>query len=177
MAEQTPKSDGRPRRSGGGARPVGAFLPRVAKKVFAAHGFPTGTILSDWPALAGSDLASFTAPERLIWPRRSREAGLEDQVSEPNDSRRPDGATLVLRVDGPRAIEVQHCTSQIIERINTQFGYRAVAAIRIVQGPVAREQAGSSAPANEAVPDEEGLDHIADDDLRTALARLRAGLK
>jgi len=33
----------------------------------------------------------------------------------------------VLRVEGPRAIEVQHRSGPILERVNTYFGYRAVA--------------------------------------------------
>ena len=52
--------------------------------------------------------------------------------------RREEGAILVLRVEGPRAIEVQHRSGQILERVNTYFGYRAVAEMRILQAPVAR---------------------------------------
>src|SRR5690242_445215 len=77
--------------------------------------------IKDWPSIVGEDIASYTAPERLKWPRGVDAFG----DIEPGNEHRP-GATLVIRVDGPRAIELQHRAHQIIERINTSFGYRAV---------------------------------------------------
>ena len=53
----------------------------------------------------------------------------------PAEKGRP-GATLVLRVDGARALDVQYKARQIIERINAYFGYAAVAELRIVQAPM-----------------------------------------
>jgi hypothetical protein len=174
MAKDAPRTTPPGQRAAGGAKAVGAYLPRIAKEVFAAHGFPGAALLSEWPVLAGEELAAFTAPERLIWPRRSRDTAREDQTGEPPRGRRPEGATLVLRVDGPRAIEVQHGAPQIIERLNAYFGYRAVAALRIVQGPVVRENTASERQPDEPPPDETGLERIEDESLRTALARLGA---
>lgn len=161
-------------RSTGGAKAVGSFVPRIAQPAFQAHGFPSAEILSEWPAIAGADLAGYTAPERLVWPRRPPDHGGEDQTSQGERGRRQTGATLVLRVDGPRALEVQHGAPQIIDRINTYFGYRAVTTLRIVQGPVVRDSTGSEPNLPAPPPDETGLERIEDEDLRTALARLRA---
>ena len=46
----------------------------------------------------------------------------------------------MLRVEGPRAIEVQHRSGKILERVNTYFGYRAITEMRIVQAPVVRAE-------------------------------------
>ena len=116
------------------ARAVGAYVARTLDPVARARGFATTTLLSEWASIVGADLAQFTAPDKVAWPRR-QEAGRR----RPPTSRRTPGATLVLRVDGPRAIEVQHRADQILERVNTYFGYRAVAALRIVQAPVTRQ--------------------------------------
>ena len=62
---------------------------------------------------------------------------LDTETVRDDDRGRP-GATLVLRVDGPRAIEVQYQSTQIIERINAHFGYRAVSEIRFLQAPLDR---------------------------------------
>lgn len=173
----------------GGAKParqgaiaVGAFVPRIAGAVFQAHGFPSAAIVADWPAIAGPEFATFTAPERLIWPRRpDAEARHGGDASRQGSSRhRRQGATLVLRVDGPRALEVQHAAPQIIERVNTYFGYGAVAELRIIQAPV-RRGGGRTVepewhPVREAVP-EPHLDAIEDEGLRLALARLGARLE
>lgn len=113
------------------ARAVGAFVPGLTRKSFEKYGFSTATLLTDWSVIAGPDLASFTLPERLKWPRRVEayeETGAEQRG-------RP-GATLVLRVDGPRAIEVQYQAAAIIERINAHFGYRAVSDVRFLQAPL-----------------------------------------
>ena len=121
------------------AKAVGSFVPGVTRKSFEKYGFSTATLLTDWTIIAGRDLASFTLPERLKWPRNVE--AFEDVA---DDSRGRPGATLVLRVDGPRAIEVQYQTGQIIERINAHFGYRAVSEIRFIQAPLQR--AGASDP-------------------------------
>lgn len=119
------------------AKAVGSFVPGLTRKSFEKYGFSTATLLTDWTHIAGRDLASFTLPERLKWPRNVE--AYEDVADA--DRGRP-GATLVLRVDGPRAIEVQYQSNQIIERINAHFGYRAVSEIRFLQAPL--EKAGRS---------------------------------
>lgn len=175
MNEEKSKSRNRRPRGRSTAKQVGAFLPRVARAAFEAHGFPGAEVLSQWPEIAGADMAAFTAPERLIWPRRRDDGAREDQTAAARSRHRPAGATLVLRVQGPRALEVQHGAPQIIERVNTYFGYRAVAALRIVQGPVARRpKPVPRAAPQENAPDESGLEAIEDDRLRSALARLGA---
>ena len=154
-----------------GAKAVGAFAARVTAKAFEDHGLSHAALLADWPAIAGADLAQFTRPERLVWPRRTEAA--QDPSEAKQQSR---GATLVLRVEGPRAIEIQHIAPQLIERLNTYLGFGAIARIRIEQAPL-------DAPANESLKpggfDEAGtayqaddLSDIEDEDLRGALARL-----
>ena len=120
------------------------------KPAFEKYGFPAAAILTDWAAIAGTELAAFTAPERLKWPRKSCDA---------DDAGTRAGATLILRVDGPRALEVEHLRPErLIERINASFGYRAVADIRVLQAPLARRDAprkrrARAAVAGEAPPD------------------------
>src|SRR5207237_7910496 len=88
------------------------------------------------------------------------------------------GATLVLRVDGGRSLDVQHNARQIVERINAYFGYAAVAELRIVQAPVGLEDRyARPAPRVSARPLTQEVAHLADPGLRHALARLGAELK
>ena len=73
-------------------------------------------------------------PDKVLWPRK-----FDDREAAGTQSAwRVEGATLVLKVDGPRAIEVQHRAHQILERVNTHFGYRAIAQLRFLQAPVNR---------------------------------------
>ncbi len=110
---------------------VGSFVPKLAQKAFEKYGFSRVTLLTDWAFIAGPELSSYTQPERLKWPRKvASSTQIEDA-----DKGRP-GATLVLRVDPAHALEVQYTTAQLIERINSYFGYNAVQGIKILQAPI-----------------------------------------
>ena len=106
-----------------GAQHVGRLVPELLHKSQERFGFAYGGMLTQWNAIVGEDLAATTRPECIRWPRRQT-----------GDARI--GGTLVIRVDGPSAIEVQHSTPAIVERINAFYGYDAVAGIKIVQGRV-----------------------------------------
>ena len=133
----------------GGARPIGAYAARALDPAARARGFATTALLSEWPAIVGAELAQFTMPDRVVWPRRRDDS---EEASLPQ-GRRGEGAVLVLRVEGPRAIEVQHRSGQILERVNSYFGYRAVAEMRILQAPVTRKASRPPSPAPPLDPD------------------------
>jgi hypothetical protein len=158
----------------GGARAIGSFVARALDPAARARGFATTALLSDWPAIAGRDLAAFTMPDRVLWPRRRDEAD-EDR---PKKGHRADGATLVLRIEGPRAIEVQHRAGQILERVNAYFGYRAVTEMRFLQAPISRTAKGRPERkpplASYSLPKTAGIE---DAGLRRALTRLGAGAR
>jgi len=155
------------------AKAIGSYVPGLTKKAFEKFGFSTAALITDWDKVAGSRFAAFTAPQRLKWPAIPgvREARGDDGEGRP-------GATLVLKVDPARALEAQYATAQIIDRINSYFGYRAVAEIRLIQAPltvaaaasVVRTQrpSPSTAPSSTHRATAGGLD--------AALARLEAGV-
>ena len=155
-------------RAAAAARPIGAFSAQALDPAARVRGFATAALLADWPAIVGAELAQFTMPDRVVWPRHRDDDG--EMVR--HQGRREEGAVLILRVDGPRAIEVQHRSRQILERVNGHFGYRAVAEMRILQAPVARKPAPAPAPQ----PIEPGAlppsAAIEDGNLREALKRL-----
>jgi hypothetical protein len=151
------------------AKPIGAYAAGALDASARARGFATTSLLSEWPSIVGAELAAFTMPDRVVWPKRRDDA----QVSVAPKGRRDEGATLVLRVEGPRAIEVQHRSGQILERVNSYFGYRAVAEMRILQAPVARK--ATRKPVAEPPIDPGAIPAsaaIEDGGLRAALLRL-----
>jgi hypothetical protein len=157
------------------ARAVGSFVPRLTRKAFEKYGFSSAALLTDWAAIVGGEIASYTQPERLKWARGVEAYGEVEHGAEG----RP-GATLVLRVDGPRAIELQYKSRQILERINAYFGYRAVAEMRFVQAPIERRRRPTATlqPSAIAAPASPSADiaAVTDDALRAALARLQANV-
>ena len=168
-----------------GPKAVGSFVPKLAAKAFEKFGFATAAVLTDWHDIVGPQLAAMTAPERLRWPREMQ----VDPATAPGPRA---GATLMLRVDPARALDVQYKTAQIIERINVYFGYAAVTEIRLIQAPLpgkpTRPKTPAPAPGPKAVL-EAALGYgggraalgaasteIEDADLRQALQRLGAAV-
>lgn len=156
-----------------GVKAVGSFIPGLTRKAFEKYGFSTASLITDWPAIAGTELAAYTAPDRLKWPRRAEQ---DTERAAPSAKGR-NGATLVLRVDGARGLDVQYKARQIVERINAYFGYAAVAELRIVQAPVGAAGAEPRQCRQPATPLIQEVAGVSDPALRDALARLGAGVR
>jgi len=168
---------GRRARAGLAAKSVGSFVPRLTLPAFQRFGFPAAAIVTDWEAIAGPELARFTVPERLRWPRAPDHAA-GDEFDSGSQSTQRRGATLVLRVDGPRAIEVQFMAGQIIERINVYFGYKAVSELRILQAPLPAHDQERAAKHEKTRPrSPANLPGIDNPKLRQALERLSSHIK
>lgn len=161
------------------AKTVGSFVPKLTQKAFEKYGFSTVALLTDWATIAGKDLAAYTRPERIKWPRNVSISGDVESGCEG----RP-GACLVLRVDPALALDVQYSAAQLLERINIYFGYRAVTDLRILQAPIeplAKADTGRAAVMAPAKPGAIRPDSalpvpaVADEALRAALMRLQGG--
>lgn len=138
-----------------GFRAAGANLSRIVGPIVARHG---GGVLmrlkAEWTAIVGPDIAAATWPESLAR-----------------------GGTLKLRVAPAKALEVQHRTPLVIERVNLFFGREAVVRLALVQGPLPLPAPNRAAPERPLGPGEAAtLDHqlsaVASPDLREALTRL-----
>jgi hypothetical protein len=136
-----------------------------------AQGFAASDILVAWADIVGQRLADVTQPLRLEWPRRRPAVGLDV---------RPDPATLVVRVEGAFALEMQHLAPLVIERVNVRYGWRCVGRLVLKQGPVPHASPRVIAPP--ILTDEErqhvetATAGVAEDGLRAALARLGAAV-
>ncbi len=142
-------------------RAVGATVERLMKPILGSRGFGAASVVTQWEQIVGPVLARSTAPERIAYPRGERSQG-----------------TLHLKVStASLALELQHLEPQMIERINSHFGYRAVARLRIVQGPVKRKEAAKPKPRPALAPEkraalERKVGRVTDPDLQDALRRL-----
>jgi hypothetical protein len=87
--------------------------------------------------------------------------------------------TLILRVEGPAAIEIQHLANVVCERVNRFVGWRAVERIALRQAPLRRAARRTPRTADPAVTASiaASMPEIDDDDLKQALARLGAAVR
>jgi hypothetical protein len=148
------------------ARPLSDLLHKTLSDAFAKQGFVSTQLLTRWPEIVGAEIAAHSEPEKIQWPR-------------PVGGKTPEPGTLVLRVEGPTAVEIQHLSAVVLERVNRFFGWQAVGSLRLRQAPIRR-----TAPKRHPAPDLEAtarvaatLSDIQDPDLRDALARLGAAIK
>jgi hypothetical protein len=152
-------------------RAVGSYIPRLTRKAFEKYGFSAAALITDWVAIVGADLARCAEPERLKWP-----TGVQIYDETDNEARGRPGATLVLRVDPARALDIQYKARQIIDRINAYFGYSAVSTLRLVQGQLGITANTRPKPAESKTPEVPELADIADAALRGALQRMAHGI-
>jgi len=132
----------------------------------AAQGFAASDIVTGWPEIVGESLANHCEPLKISWPRRIGDAP-------------PGPATLILRVEGAFALDIQHQVPVIMERVNTRYGWRCIGKIVIKQGPVRKNPAPKPrpAPTPTAIAEaERTVGPIADEGLREALVRLGSGI-
>lgn len=148
------------------AQPLSELSRTLLTEAFAKQGFASTELVTRWPDIVGSQVAAHAEPLRIQWPR-----GAEEESGEL--------ATLVLRVEGPGAIEIQHMSAAILDSVNRYFGWQAVGRIALRQAPLSRRRKPSRPrPDPEAAARiAAGLPQIEDEGLRTALGRLGAMVK
>jgi hypothetical protein len=153
-------------------RPLSELLGATLSDALKTQGFASAEILARWGDIVGPEVAAHSEPMKINWPRAKVPGALGDEPAEP--------ATLVLRVEGPAALEIQHLSAVILERVNRFFGWQAIGRIALRQAPLRRrEKPASPPPPDPAVTARiaASLPEIADEDLRQALARLGAAIK
>ncbi|MGO9132563.1 MAG: DUF721 domain-containing protein [Methylovirgula sp.] len=150
------------------SRPLADLIGQAIDPVLARQGFSQSDIILFWDEIVGPRLAGVTEPLCLRWAHQGR--GGTDRRFAP--------ATLVVRVEGGFALELQHLAALVIERINAHLGFACVGRISLKQGPITRRPAPSPRrrPASEAALAAAAAEvgDIAEEPLRAALIRLGA---
>jgi hypothetical protein len=133
-----------------GPRPIAALIPSVARTAFRRAAPAVAQLSEGWVGIVGPALAGTTAPRRLAQ------------------------GTLVIECNGPVAMELQHLSVELLNRINLYLGSQAVRRLRFVQTMAARIQVRQRVCSNETVDRAaaQAVSHLPDGPLRSALASL-----
>ena len=107
------------------AKPLRDLVGKVVGETFTRQGFASAELVTRWADIVGVEIAAHSEPIKIQWTR-------------PADGEEREPGTLVLRVEGPAAIEVQHLADVICERVNRFLGWRAVARVALRQAPLRR---------------------------------------
>ncbi len=100
-----------------GLENLSASMSPLIKKLLGNKGLIEIDLLSNWQNIVGQEIAEHSMPQKIVFKPNCRNDG-----------------TLHLLVAGSAfALEIQHKLPIILEKINTFFGYKAIAKITIMQ--------------------------------------------
>ena len=96
-----------------GLRPFGNTLPRGVKGILKKSGYNYSEIISKWNMLVGRDISSCSYPKSIKMTKGDT------------------NGLLVLAVKRGNEITVEYSKKEIIDKINSYFGYRLINEIRL----------------------------------------------
>ena len=96
-----------------GLRPFGNTLPRGVKGILKKNGYNYSEIISKWNILVGKEIANYAHPKSIKMKKR--------------DS----NGTLILAIKRGDEINVEYSKQEIINKINSYFGYKLINEIKL----------------------------------------------
>ena len=96
-----------------GLRPFGNTLPRGLKGILKKNGYNYSEIISKWNMLVGKDISSCAYPKSIKMKK--------------GDS----NGTLVLAIKRGDEINIEYSKREIIDKINSYFGYKLINEIKL----------------------------------------------
>ena len=96
-----------------GLRPFGNTLPRGLKGILKKNGYNYSEIISKWSILVGKDIANCAYPKSI-------------KMKKDNSN-----GTLILVVNRGDEINVEYSKKEIIQKINSHFGYKLIEEIKL----------------------------------------------
>jgi len=96
-----------------GLRSFGNTLPRGVKGILKRNGYNYSEIISKWNKLVGKEISSYSYPKSIKMDKGG------------------DSGTLVLSVKRGSEIDIEYSKKDIIDKINSYFGYKLINEIRL----------------------------------------------
>ena len=96
-----------------GLRPFGNTLPRGVKGILKKNGYNYSEIISKWNLLVGRDISNCCYPKSIKMTQGNK------------------NGTLILSVERGNEINIEYSKKEIINKINSYFGYKLINEIRL----------------------------------------------
>ena len=139
-----------------GPEPMARHALGLLKGHLAKRGFAQVELVTRWPEIAGADLSVHCVPHKFSVTASG-------------------AAVLSLLADDRAALELQHQTPKLIEKINRYFGYAVVSRIKVVAGEIPKPRVRPALRRLTAGEESElsaWTSQVEDPELREALTRL-----
>jgi hypothetical protein len=146
------------------AKAIKKVIPAILKPILDKRGFAQAQVILDWEKIVGPQIAQYSIPERIIYYKSASTKGM-----------------LVLAVTPGWAPIIMHGKQQILDRINSYFGYEAINRFQLKQTMYLKMDTATQIESPSATESEttevEELTKIQDLRLRQAMVELRRALK
>ena len=138
-----------------GLRPFGNTLPRSVKGILKKNGYNYSEIISKWNLLVGKDISSCCYPKSIKMTRGDK------------------SGTLILSIERGNEINIEYSKKEIIDKINSYFGYKLINEIRLQSFNQTDKKAKKKNTLNKfSKKFKEKINKIKNKDIRDSLSQL-----
>ena len=138
-----------------GLRPFGNTLPRGIKGILKKNGYNYSEIISKWNFLVGKDISNSCFPQSIKMSRENK------------------NGTLILSVERGNEIIAEYSKKEIINKINSYFGYKLIDQIRLQTYNSKKEKEKKQSILNKSSKKfEKKINEIKNKDIRNSLSQL-----
>ena len=143
-----------------GLRAFGNTLPRRVKGILKKNGYNYSEIINKWSALVGKDISNFSYPKSIKMTK--------------GDS----NGTLVLAVKRGNEINVEYSKKEIINKINSHFGYKLINEVRLQAFNSEKEKIKKTNSLNKSFKKfEKKINEIKNNNIRNSLSQLLKAIR
>ena len=138
-----------------GLRSFGNTLPRGIKQILKKNGYNYSEIISKWNLLVGKDISNYCYPKSIKMSRENK------------------NGDLVLLVERGNEINVEYSKKDIINKINSYFGYQLISEIRLQTfSPISKKEKEKNIINNSPKKFDKKINEIKNKDIRDSLSQL-----
>ena len=138
-----------------GLRPFGNTLPRGVKGILKKNGYNYSEIISKWNLLVGKDISNCCYPKSI-------------KMSQENKN-----GILTLSVERGNEINIEYSKKEIINKINSYFGYKLINEIRLQTfNTINKKEREKKIPNKSSKKFKEKINEIKNKDIRDSLSQL-----
>ena len=143
-----------------GLRPFGNTLPRGIKGILKKSGYNYSEIISKWNMLVGRDISSCSYPKSIKMTKGDT------------------NGLLVLAVKRGNEIIVEYSKKEIINKINSHFGYKLINEVRLQAFNSEKEKIKKTNSLNKSFKKfEKKVNEIKNNNIRNSLSQLLKAIK
>ena len=143
-----------------GLRSFGNTLPRSVKDILKKNGYNYSEIINKWYLLVGEDISNCCRPKSI-------------KMIQANKS-----GTLILSVKRGNEINIEYSKKEIIDKINSYFGYQLINEVRLESFNSQNTNVRKKNKSNQFFQDfEKKINEIKSEDIKNSLSELLNAIK